>query len=56
MIENEIVGHAFLVDRTGKVRWKAHGRPTPEEIEFMVRCTEELLRENAKSLNQKYQR
>ncbi|KAL9971360.1 hypothetical protein ACROYT_G023873 [Oculina patagonica] len=44
-LENEIVGHAFLVDSNGLVRWKAHANPTDEEIKHMLDCSKLLLRD-----------
>ena len=43
LIGNFLVGHAFLVDRNGFVRWKACATPTEEELESMVKCTKLLM-------------
>lgn len=44
-LENTIVGHAFLVDGNGLVRWKAHANPTDEEIKFMLDCSKLMLKD-----------
>lgn len=49
-LENTIVGHAFLVDCNGLVRWKAHANPTDEEIKFMLDCSKLLLKDRQKTL------
>lgn len=49
-LENEIVGHAFLVDSNGLVRWKAHANPTDEEIKHMLDCSKILLRDTHRNL------
>ena len=49
-LENEIVGHAFLVDSNGLVRWKAHANPTEEEIRYMLDCSKLLLKETQRTL------
>jgi len=49
-LENTIVGHAFLVDCNGLVRWKAHANPTDEEIKFMLDCSKLLLKDTKKTL------
>ena len=41
-----MTGHAFLIDSEGYVRWKAHAKPTDEELESMKTCTERLLKIN----------
>lgn len=38
-IRNGLVGWVFLVDRSGHVRWRAHGTPLPDELSTMVRLT-----------------
>ena len=43
LIGNFLVGHAFLIDREGYVRWKACAKPTEEELDAMVKCTKLLL-------------
>ncbi|EDO44976.1 predicted protein [Nematostella vectensis] len=45
LVENVIVGYAFLVDSHGRVRWKAHGTPTQEELQYMTDCTNMLIRD-----------
>ncbi|KAJ7393552.1 hypothetical protein OS493_006537 [Desmophyllum pertusum] len=52
-LENKIVGHAFLVDCNGLVRWKAHANPTEEEIKYMLDCSNVLLKDTQKTLNNK---
>lgn len=49
-LENTIVGHTFLVDCNGLVRWKAHANPTDEEIKFMLDCSKLLLKDTKKTL------
>lgn len=50
LLENEIVGHAFLVDSNGLVRWKAHANPTEQEITSMLDCSKLLLKETERTL------
>jgi len=42
LIKNPLVGHVYLVDPQGKVRWRAHSNALPEEIESMLKLTKEL--------------
>ncbi|XP_068753563.1 uncharacterized protein [Montipora capricornis] len=49
-LENTIVGHAFLVDCNGLVRWKAHANPTDEELKFMLDCSKLLLKDTYRTL------
>lgn len=46
-VPNLLSGYVFLVDRKGRVRWRASGMATEEEIESMVGCTRRLLQEEA---------
>jgi hypothetical protein len=42
-IHNRIVGHVFLVDSNGFVRWQAHLTPFESELEAMIDATSLLL-------------
>lgn len=44
-IPNLLSGYVFLVDRKGRVRWRASGMATKEELESMATCTTRLLQE-----------
>ena len=44
-VSNTIVGHAYLVDKEGRVRWRAVATPTQAEVASMLKCTKELLEE-----------
>lgn len=50
-MENEIVGHAYLVDCNGLIRWKAHANPAELEINHMLDCSQLLLKETKRTLN-----
>lgn len=41
-IINILVGQAYLVDKNGLIRWKAHGTATQFEIETMIKLTTQL--------------
>ena len=43
IIENTLVGHCFLVDSDGLIRWKAHAKPKEEELEYMIDNTRTLI-------------
>lgn len=45
-VQNSIVGHAYLLDREGLVRWTAHATPTQSELHAMTKCTKDLLAEH----------
>lgn len=51
IMENEIVGHAYLVDCNGLIRWKAHANPAELEINHMLDCSQLLLKEAKRTLN-----
>ena len=40
---NSIIGYVFLLDREGRVRWRAHAAPTTQEIEALLSCSQQLL-------------
>ncbi|GMH35960.1 hypothetical protein BSKO_03828 [Bryopsis sp. KO-2023] len=42
--ENNLSAYAFLLDRSGLVRWRGSGMATNEEIEALVRCTDSLVK------------
>ena len=42
-VHNSFVGYAYLLDKEGLVRWKAHAMPTPEELQTIITCTQKLL-------------
>lgn len=44
-ISNRLIGHAFLVDANGKIRWRACGAATEEEVRRLGTCVAELLAE-----------
>lgn len=44
-VPNLLSGYAFLLDRKGRVRWRASGMATEEELESMASCTSRLLQE-----------
>ncbi len=37
--------YVYLVDGAGRVRWRGSGPAQPDEVEALLRCTEELLAE-----------
>ena len=45
LLPNVYTGYAFLLDRNNKIRWKGSGQAHPEEVEALLRCTDELLAE-----------
>ncbi|XP_019859965.1 PREDICTED: uncharacterized protein LOC100633737 [Amphimedon queenslandica] len=42
-IHSSMVSHAFLLDNKGWVRWRCHGYPTGQEIQYLMKCTKDLL-------------
>ena len=43
LLGNIVVGHAFLIDRNGLVRWKACAEPTGDELVSLSKCTKQLI-------------
>ncbi|XP_064385147.1 uncharacterized protein LOC135334040 isoform X2 [Halichondria panicea] len=50
-IGNSIVGYAYLVDKEGRVRWKAHATPNEREIKALIKCTKTLMNDSKNSNN-----
>lgn len=50
-IGNSIAGYAYLVDREGLIRWRAHASPTEGEVRAMIKCTRKLLSVSKNSQN-----
>lgn len=44
-VPNLLSGYVFLLDRKGRVRWRASGMASKEELESMASCTTRLLQE-----------
>ncbi|XP_041992155.1 mitochondrial ATPase complex subunit ATP10-like [Salvia splendens] len=44
-IVNLLTGYAFLLDKSGRVRWSGTGAATEEELSSLLRCTSILLEE-----------
>ncbi|KAL2654259.1 hypothetical protein R1flu_022387 [Riccia fluitans] len=45
-IPNMLSGYVFLVDTKGRVRWRASGFATAEELASMISCIERFLGEH----------
>ncbi len=41
-IHNSLLGYAYLLDREGLIRWRAHAQPTERELQRMIKCSTEL--------------
>lgn len=46
-VPNLLSGYVFLIDSKGRVRWRASGMATKEELEAMTSCTTRLLHEES---------
>lgn len=44
-VTNLLTGYIFLLDKHGRVRWRAYGKSTDEEVSSMISCTSQLLDE-----------
>eukprot|EP00658_Telonema_sp_P-2_P056015 TRINITY_DN44512_c0_g1_i1.p1 TRINITY_DN44512_c0_g1~~TRINITY_DN44512_c0_g1_i1.p1 ORF type:complete len:216 (+),score=48.64 TRINITY_DN44512_c0_g1_i1:222-869(+) len=44
-LENRFVGHMFLLDSSGRVRWRGRGTATPEQVERLISFTKTLEQE-----------
>ena len=42
-LHNRMMGHVLLVDRAGRVRWRAHGAPAQGEAENLLRALRGLV-------------
>lgn len=42
-VRNRVLGHVFLVDERGRVRWSAQGDAAEGEIDALIEATRELL-------------
>ena len=40
---NSIVGHVYLLDSCGGIRWRATATPTERELQTMLKCTKQLM-------------
>ncbi|CAM6091090.1 unnamed protein product [Calypogeia fissa] len=45
-IPNVLAGYLFLVDKKGRIRWRASGMASPEELSSMFFCIRRLLEED----------
>lgn len=46
---NSIVAHAYLLDGSGNIRWRATATPTKRELQSMIKCTNQLISETSSS-------
>lgn len=51
-VPNLLSGYVFLLDKKGRVRWRASGMATEEELVSMVSCTSRLLEEEESKATQ----
>lgn len=42
-VHNRVMGHVFVVDRAGHVRWRAHGLPGEGEVDALLAATKTLV-------------
>lgn len=52
-VGNTIVGHVYLVDNEGLIRWRAHAVPTVQETNTLLKCSQQLLHSNRTKPKQK---
>ena len=52
-VGNIIVGHAYLVDEKGLIRWRAHATPTAQETRALLKCSKQLLDSSRTALRPK---
>lgn len=45
---NSIVGHAYVLDSSGRIRWRGTATPTQRELQAMLKCTKQLISESKK--------
>eukprot|EP00850_Spirogloea_muscicola_P014294 SM000101S09292 [mRNA] locus=s101:502667:505453:+ [translate_table: standard] len=45
-IKNRLTGHAFLVDAEHRLRWRATGMATADEVQLLHQCAEEISKEH----------
>eukprot|EP00177_Eucheuma_denticulatum_P008098 GFKZ01014757.1.p1 GENE.GFKZ01014757.1~~GFKZ01014757.1.p1 ORF type:complete len:288 (-),score=29.23 GFKZ01014757.1:779-1546(-) len=46
---NRLFGYVLLLDREGRVRWRASGLASKEGVDVMVRCARELIEEDERA-------
>lgn len=44
-VPNKFTGYAFLLDSSNRIRWRGCGQAKPEEVETMIQCAQQLVRE-----------
>lgn len=44
-VPNHLGGYVYLIDRTGRIRWKASGQADPSELESMHHVTKKIISE-----------
>jgi ATPase complex subunit ATP10 len=42
---NRLTGYVYLVDSLGRVRWRGSGNPSDAEIDMLLQCSQQLLKE-----------
>jgi ATPase complex subunit ATP10 len=42
---NRLTGYVYLVDSLGRVRWRGSGNPSDKEIDMMLQCSSQLVKE-----------
>ena len=48
-VGNSIVGHAYLLDGSGNIRWRATATPTQRELLTLFKCTKQLISESTRT-------
>jgi len=46
---NRLYGHVLLVDRNARIRWAANGRADAKGLEILLKCTDDLIKEDSQS-------
>jgi len=48
-VANRHVGHVYMLDKNGRVRWRGRGQATPEQADRLVAFAQTLMKEEASS-------